>query len=122
MVSILKNVDKIIVVGDKVLLRPTELNAKTKSGLYLPPGIQEKEQIQSGYVLKVGPGYPIPAVSEDEPWKEAKETVKYIPLQAKSGDLAIFLKNSSFEIEFEKEKLLIVPQHSILLLFRDDFI
>jgi hypothetical protein len=53
---------------------------------------------------------------EDEPWKESKEPVKYIPLQAKEGDLAIFLRKEAYEIEFEKEKLLIVPQSAILLL------
>jgi len=52
----------------------------------------------------------------------AKEKVKYIPLQAKEGDLAIFLRKEAFEIEFEKEKLLIVPQSSVLLLIRNDFL
>jgi chaperonin GroES len=42
--------------------------------------------------------------------------VKYIPLQAKEGDLAIFLRKEAFEIEFEKEKLLIVPNSAVLLL------
>jgi hypothetical protein len=73
---------KIIVVGDRVLIRPKQQNEKTKSGLYLPPSVQEKEKVQSGYVMKVGPGYPIPMPNEiDEPWKD--EEVKYIPLQAK---------------------------------------
>jgi co-chaperonin GroES (HSP10) len=48
--------------------------------------------------------------------------VKYIPLQAKEGDLAIFLRKEAFEIEFEKEKLLIVPHSAILLLIREDLI
>jgi len=122
MVSIIKNIHKLVVVGDRVLIRPEEGNQKTDSGLYLPPGVQEKEKIQSGYVMKTGPGYPIASQSEDEPWKEKKEPVKYIPLQAKEGDLAIFLKKDAFEIEFQKEKLLIVPQSSILLLMRDDLL
>jgi co-chaperonin GroES (HSP10) len=122
MVSIIKNIHKLVVVGDRVLIRPEEGNQKTDSGLYLPPGVQEKEKIQSGYVMKTGPGYPIASPSEDEPWKEKKEPVKYIPLQAKEGDLAIFLKKDAFEIEFQKEKLLIVPQSSILLLMRDDLL
>ncbi|MCU0399117.1 MAG: co-chaperone GroES family protein, partial [Cyclobacteriaceae bacterium] len=49
---------KLIVVGDRVLIKPTQQTDKTESGLYLPPGVQEKEKIQSGYVIKVGPGYP----------------------------------------------------------------
>ena len=47
---------KLIVVDDRVLIQPTKQSDKTESGLYLPPGVQEKEKIQSGYVIKVGPG------------------------------------------------------------------
>jgi len=117
----IKNISKFVVVGDRVLIKPEEETNKTTSGLFLPTGVSEKEKIQSGYVIKVGPGYPTAANIEDEPWKESKETVKYIPLQAKEGDLAIFLRKEAFEIEFEKEKFLIVPQSAVLLLIRNDF-
>ena len=120
MVLTLKNLDKFIVVGDRVLVKPQEENNKTSTGLYLPAGVKEKEKVQSGYVIKVGPGYATVAQIEDEPWKENNEPVKYIPLQAKQGDLAIFLKKEAFEIEFEREKYLLVPQTAILLLIRDD--
>lgn len=64
--------------------------SKTQSGLYLPPTVQENEKVHSGYIVKVGPGYPISAMTdEDEPWKEKREEVKYVPLQAQVGDLAI---------------------------------
>ena len=116
----LKDIQKFIVVGDRVLIRPESETGKTTSGLYLPPGVSEKEKIQSGYIIKVGPGYPTMPQGDEEPWKESKEPVKYIPLQAKEGDLAIFLRKEAFEIEFEKEKFLIVPQSAILLLIRDD--
>jgi co-chaperonin GroES (HSP10) len=46
---------KLIVVGDRVLIRPGKQNDKTDSGLYLPPGVQEKEKIQSGYVIMKAP-------------------------------------------------------------------
>lgn len=36
---------RIIVVGDKVLIRPKQQNEKTKSSLYLPPGVHEKEKV-----------------------------------------------------------------------------
>ena len=116
----LKNIERFIVVGDRLLIRPDEDATKTSSGLYLPAGVAEKEKIQSGYVVKAGPGYPLPADVEEEPWKESKEKVKYIPLQAKEGDLAIFLRKEAFEIEFEREKFLIVSQSAILLLIRND--
>lgn len=118
----MKNIHKLIVVGDKILLRPTEASSKTASGLYLPPGVHEKDKVQSGYIIKSGPGYPIAHNVEDEPWKETKEPVKYIPLQAKEGDLAIFLRNQAFEIEYDSEKLLIVPQSAVLLLIREDLL
>jgi len=116
----IKNLQRFIVVGDRVLIRPQEDSSRTSTGLYLPTGVSEKERIQSGYVMKVGPGYATSAQSEDEPWKEKTDQVKYIPLQAKEGDLAIFLRKEAFEIEFEKEKFLIVPNSAILLLIRNE--
>jgi chaperonin GroES len=112
---------KIIVVGDRVLIKPAKENDQTDSGLYLPPSVQEKEKIQRGYVLKVGPGYPLPMpVDEDDIWKGKDDQVKYLPLQAQEGDLAIFLQKGAIEIIYEKEKLYIVPQASILMLERED--
>lgn len=115
----LNSVDKFIVVGDRVLIKHRDMEARTKSGLVLPATVQEKEEIQSGYVIKTGPGYPIPSNEFDEPWKETDET-RYIGMQAKEGDLAIFLKSRAHEIEFENEKYLIVPHGAILLLIRDE--
>ncbi|MCX8010897.1 MAG: co-chaperone GroES family protein [Ignavibacteria bacterium] len=115
---------QLIVVGDRVLISPDESADRTSAGLYLPPGVKEKEKVQSGWVVKTGPGYPIPNpdVTDDEPWKEKKETPKYIPLQAKEGDYAIFLREQAIEFEYEQKKYLIVPQHAILVLLRDDFL
>ena len=38
---------------------------------------------------------------------------KDIPLQAKVGDMAIFIQNSSYEIEYEEERYIIVPNSAI---------
>ncbi|HOA38564.1 MAG TPA: co-chaperone GroES family protein [Flavihumibacter sp.] len=111
---------KLIVIGDRVLVRLTQANEKTASGLYLPPGVQEKEKVQQGYVIRTGPGYAIPMPPEEESWKQADEQVKYIPLQAREGDLAIFLLNAATEIMYNNEKFFIVPQNAILLLERDE--
>ena len=112
---------KLIVVGDRVLIRPTKQSDKTSSGLYLPSGVQEKEKIQSGYVIKVGPGYPLPLpVDEDDVWKGKDDQVKYLPLQAQEGDLAIFLQKGAIEVIYEEEKYFIVPQASILMLEREE--
>lgn len=112
---------KLIVVGDRVLIQPIKQTEKTDTGLYLPPGVQEKEKIQSGYVIKVGPGYPLPLpADEDEMWKGKDEQVRYLPLQAQEGDLAIFLQRGAVEVIYEKEKYFIVPQASILMLEREE--
>ena len=110
----------LIVVGDRVLIRPKSPSDRTNSGLYLPPTVTEREQVQSGYVIKVGPGYPIPSASEDEPWKESEEKVKYMPLQAKEGDLAIYLQRNAIDLEYDGVKYVIVPQGSILMLDRSE--
>ncbi len=115
-----KSIDKFVVIGDKVLIRPQDATEKTSSGLYLPPGVTEKEKVQSGYVIKAGPGYPIPSQNEDEPWKDSQEQIDYIPLQIIEGDLAIFLRKDAYEINFENEKFIIVPQSSILMVVRED--
>ncbi|MCX8019854.1 MAG: co-chaperone GroES family protein [Chitinophagaceae bacterium] len=111
---------KLIVIGDRVLIKPLRPEERTASGLYLPPGVQEKEKVQQGYVIKTGPGYAIPLPMEDEPWKSEDEKVKYVPLQAKEGDLAIFLLSGATEVIYENEKYFIVPQSAILMLEREE--
>lgn len=116
-----KDLQKLIVVGDRILIKPKVPQAKTKSGLFLPPGVNENEKVHIGYVVKVGPGYPIPSVNDtDEPWKSRSDEPKYVPLQAREGDQAVYLQNSAIEIEFNREKYFVVPQSSILVLLRDD--
>ncbi|MFM7838092.1 MAG: co-chaperone GroES [Chitinophagaceae bacterium] len=111
---------KLVVIGDRVLIRPAKPNERTESGLYLPPGVQEKEKVQQGYVIKTGPGYAIPMPVEDESWKNEDDQVKYFPLQVKEGDLAIFLVSGSTEVVYENEKYFIVPQGAILMLEREE--
>lgn len=112
---------KLIVVGDRVLIKPAKNADRTASGLYLPPSVQEKEKIQSGYVIKVGPGYPLPLPADDDNlWKGKEDQIKYLPLQAQEGDLAIFLQKGAIEVMYEEEKYFIVPQASILMLEREE--
>src|SRR6476659_8845044 len=111
---------KLIIIGDRVLIRPSKPNERTQTGLYLPPGVQEKEKVQQGYVIKIGPGYAIPMPPEDESWKQDEEKIKYVPLQAKESDLAIFLVSGATEIIYQDEKYFIVPQSAILMLERDE--
>ncbi len=111
---------KLIVIGDKVLVKPLRQDEKTKTGLYLPPGLQEREKVWQGYIIKTGPGYAIPVPAEDESWRGEEDKVKYIPLQAQEGDLAIFLCSHATEVLYENEKYFIVPQSAILMLEREE--
>ena len=119
----MKSQKKLIVVGDRVLIKPDSEKDKTNSGLYLPQGVETKEKVQSGWVVKVGPGYPLPDPSaSEEPWDKNRTEPKYLPLQAEEGDYALFLRKTAVEIEFENEQFLLVPQAAILLLVRDDIL
>ena len=118
---IITHLDKMIVVGDRLLIKPKSSEGMTKSGLLLPQSVIDTEKIQSGYVMKVGPGYAVaPPTDDDEPWKSSTHAPKYIPLQAEVGDLAIYLQNQAHEIQYEDEKYMIVPQQAVLLLIRED--
>ena len=111
---------KLIIIGDRCLVRPSKPNERTDSGLYLPPGVGEREKVQQGYVIKTGPGYVVPLPPEEEQWKAQDEQVKYIPLQAREGDLAIFLTSGATEVMYAGEKYFIVPQSAILMLEREE--
>jgi chaperonin GroES len=119
----MKSKKQLIVVGDRILMKPDSAKDKTNSGLYLPQGVETKENVQGGYVYKVGPGYPLPDPNaSEEPWDKHRVEPKYLPLQAEEGDFALFLRKTAVEIEFENEKFLLVPQAAILLLVRDDIL
>ncbi|MFQ5605555.1 MAG: co-chaperone GroES [bacterium] len=114
---------ELIVVGDRILISLEKDQHRTEQGLFLPPGVKEKEKVHSGYVVKVGPGYPMPDpnAANEEPWSAAAhKKIKYIPLQAKVGDYALFLSSSAIEIEFEGKNYVVVPQSAILVLVRDN--
>ena len=114
---------QILVVGDRVLIKPDKGEKKSKAGLYLPPSVIEKQEILSGVIVEVGPGIPLgnPEDNIDEPWaSNDNSSVKYIPTQAEVGDIALFLNKASIEIKIENDDFLIVPQSAILILIRDD--
>ena len=113
---------QVLVVGDRVLIRPDTGESKSPAGLYLPPSVIEKQEVRGGMVVEVGPGIPMgsPDLSLDEPWKDKRSDIKYIPTQAEIGDYALFLGKASIEIKIEDKDYLIVSQSAILILIRDD--
>lgn len=111
---------EVIVVGDKVLIKPEEEDSKTPSGLYLPQGVSSKENVAGGYIVNVGPGYPTAEAGDAESWLHGRSAdMRYVPLQAKKGDYAVFLRREAIEVEIDGSKYQIVGHGSILLLIRD---
>ena len=113
---------QVLVVGDRLLIQPDKGDKTSPAGLYLPPSVVEKQEVKGGIVVGVGPGIPLGSPNDtiDEPWKDSKSDIKYIPTQAEIGDYALYLGKASIEIEIEKKEYLIVPQSAILILIRDD--
>lgn len=112
---------QLLVVGDRVLVKPEKSEGKTKVGLYLPAGVVEKEEVRTGHVVAMGPGQPLPPPHEEhEPWKEGFKSGRYLPMQVQLGDLALFFRKAAIEITFENEQFLVVPYGAILVLVRGD--
>lgn len=112
---------KLVVVGDRVLITPEEGEERTGVGLYLPPTAIQGQQVQSGRIVATGPGTPTaePASLDDEPWKIPRDgETRYVPMQARIGDFALFFRKAAVEITFEGKKYLVVPQAAILVLVR----
>ena len=59
---------ELIIIGDRVLIKPDNKKEMTNSGLYLPQGAYEKEKVHSGKIIKVGPGIPVPATLINDHW------------------------------------------------------
>jgi chaperonin GroES len=86
-------------LGDRVLVRRVEEEAKTKGGIIIPDTAKEKPQ--EGEVLAVGPG-------------ARDESGKLQPLDVKVGDRILFGKWSGTEVKLDGEDLLIMKESDIL--------
>jgi co-chaperonin GroES (HSP10) len=117
-----RNLKRLIVVGDRVLVAPQEGEERSKVGLYLPATALESRQVQGGRIVVTGPGTPVaePASLDEEPWKIQGSELKYVPMQARIGDYALFFRKAAVEITFEGNAYLVVPQAAILILVREE--
>lgn len=116
-----KGFKELLVVGDRVLIKVEEGEDRTKVGLYLPATAVDNQAVQGGTILATGPGQPLPSVEEhlDEPWRiTGMKDTRYVPMQARVGDYALFFRKAAVEITFEDERFLVVPQAAILALAR----
>ncbi|MFO7610653.1 MAG: co-chaperone GroES family protein [Candidatus Krumholzibacteriia bacterium] len=112
---------KLIVVGDRLLVRPEDGEERTNAGLYLPATAVSARQARGGWVVSVGPGMPVASPADlDDVFGEG-EKPRYVPMQAQEGDYVLFLHKAAVEITFEKKNYLIVPNNAVLVLVRDDW-
>ena len=111
---------KLIVVGDRLLIEPEEGEERSKVGLYLPPSAVDNQAVQAGTVVATGPGTPISAPTDldEEPWRIASGEPRFLPVQARPGDYAIFFRRAAVDITFEHRRYLVVPQAAVLVLIR----
>ncbi|MGA0603361.1 co-chaperone GroES [Caulobacter sp. KR2-114] len=86
-------------LGDRVLVRRVEEEAKTKGGIIIPDTAKEKPQ--EGEVIAVGPG-------------ARDDSGKIQALDLKAGDRILFGKWSGTEIKLEGEDLLIMKESDVL--------
>jgi len=80
---------EMLVIGDRVLVKPDNPEERTKVGLVLPQSVMEKDPVQSGRVVATGPGTPVPSfgTEDHEPWEDAPDKpMRYIPVQSEVGD------------------------------------
>jgi chaperonin GroES len=87
-------------LDDRIVVRPSEAEEKTASGLVIPDTAKEKPQ--QGEVLAVGPG------------RRAENTGELIPLDIKTGDKVVYSKYGGTEITIDGEDLLILTSRDVL--------
>jgi chaperonin GroES len=87
-------------LDDRIVVRPSEAEEKTASGLVIPDTAKEKPQ--QGEVLAVGPG------------RRADNTGELIPLGIKVGDKVVYSKYGGTEITVDGEDLLILTSRDVL--------
>jgi chaperonin GroES len=86
-------------LADRVLVKPTQQEEKTKSGIYLPDTAKEKPQ--EGEVLAVGPG-------------KMADDGKRIAMDLKVGDRVLYAKYGGTEIKVDGEDLMILRESDVL--------
>jgi chaperonin GroES len=84
---------------DRIVVRPTEAEEKTASGLVIPDTAKEKPQ--QGEVLAVGPG-------------RRSDAGELIPTDISVGDKVVYSKYGGTEITIEGEDLLILAARDVL--------
>src|ERR1700678_3156792 len=87
-------------LDDRIVVRPSEAEETTASGLVIPD--TAKEKTQQGEVLAVGPG------------RRAENTRVLIPSDVPIGDKVVYSKYGGTEITIDGEELLILTGRDVL--------
>ncbi|MHB1783865.1 MAG: co-chaperone GroES [Acidimicrobiales bacterium] len=87
-------------LDDRIVVRPSEAEEMTASGLVIPDTAKEKPQ--QGEVLAAGPG------------RRADSTGELVPLDVKAGDKVVYSKYGGTEITIDGEDLLILSSRDVL--------
>jgi len=90
---------KLTPLGDRVVVKPTEREEMTKSGIVLPGNAQEKPQ--EGEIVAVGPG-------------RVLDNGQRLAIELKRGDKVLFAKYAGTEFKLEEDELLILSERDIL--------
>jgi chaperonin GroES len=86
-------------LGDRVIVKQSEAEEKTKSGILLPDTAKEKPT--KGKVISVGPG-------------KLDDNGKPMEIGVRAGDTVYYGKYSGTEIEVNSEKFVILRESDIL--------
>jgi chaperonin GroES len=116
----LSRLDSIRVIGDRVLILPDAGQQRTHAGLYLPPTVTDRDTVQGGVIVAVGPGTPLPDPEggEGEPWKPDRRALRHLPMEVEVGDFALFLRKAAIEIKLRETRYVILPLAGLLLVER----
>ena len=87
-------------LDDRIVVRPSEAEEKTASGLVIPDTAKEKPQ--QGEVLAVGPG------------RRAEQSGELIPLDIAVGDTVVYSKYGGTEITLDGEDYLVLNARDVL--------
>ncbi len=85
---------------DRIVVRPSEAEETTVSGIVIPDTAKEKPQ--QGEILAAGPG------------RRSEQTGDLIPVDVKVGDIVIYSKYGGTEISVDGEDLLILNGRDVL--------
>jgi len=89
---------------DRTIVKPSEAEETTSSGLVIPDTAKEKPQ--QGEVIAVGPG------------RRSEQTGEIIPLDVKVGDVVVYSKYGGTEITDNGEELLILNGRDVLAIVK----